>query len=132
MTKQCREEAVAQGHPFLQFIDENGPGIVNYNARAAATRQLEQSLGHALEALQTQQLIVHELEKELGIHPRWTEGSPEWREAVRLDRTREYRLAVDHLEGLVVARLAELDERGRANKGLPATILESSILNRVV
>ena len=59
-------------------------------------------------------------EAKLGVTVRWTPGCAEWNKAETMTRTREYRKALDKLEGLVVAQIFELTKLNRAGTGKPA------------
>ncbi|KAG8911652.1 hypothetical protein FRC02_006489 [Tulasnella sp. 418] len=61
--------------------------------------------------------LVCELEAQLGGGPRWTVETEEYIKAKELLRTRKYRLALDHLESLVVQRLFELQKGHLASTG---------------
>ena len=69
--------------------------------------------------------MVQELEGKLEIHVRWTLDDPNWQAATKLVAKREYRRSLDHLKGLVVARLFELSKMNRADTG--KSLLFSSI-----
>ena len=87
-------------------------------ANTRATRQTETARRHALENYEKDLRLVQDLENKLGISRRWVPGDPEWEDAERLVFNRKYQRAVDHLEGLVVARIFELGKMNRAGTGL--------------
>lgn len=56
------------------------------------------------------QVNVADLESQLGLYHRWTPTSPEYLRTKEYIRIRKWRLALDHLERLVVQRLFELQK----------------------
>ena len=90
----------------------------SYMANTRATRQTETARRHALENYEKDLHLVQDLENKLGISRCWVPGDPEWEDAERLVFNRKYQRAVDHLEGLVVARIFELGKMNRAGTGL--------------
>lgn len=65
----------------------------------------------------TLQRAVQDYELKLGIDERWVPEFEEWQEACRSEAEHTYQCAIDHLEGLVVARLFELEKMNRAGTG---------------
>lgn len=61
---------------------------------------------------------VQALEQKLGLQSRWLEGSEEWGAAKKLVAEREYRKALDKLEGLLVARIFEMSRLNVAGTGM--------------
>ncbi|KAG1775054.1 hypothetical protein EV702DRAFT_1199651 [Suillus placidus] len=57
------------------------------------------------------------LECKLEIEKRWTPHDAEWQRVGRLVANRKYQRALDHLKGLVVARIFELTRMNRAGTG---------------
>ena len=90
----------------------------SYMANIRVTRQTEMARRHALENYEKDLRLVQDLENKLGISRRWVPRDPEWEDAERLVSNRKYQHAVDHLEGLVVARIFELGKMNRAGTGL--------------
>lgn len=81
---------------------------IGYGQAAQSTRRLETQRRHAQE-LQVKALeAVHDLELRLQLTSRWVEGGNEWVAAAEMVRKRRYQRALDHLEGLIIARLFEL------------------------
>lgn len=68
---------------------------------------------------------MHDLELRLGVESRWIRGDAKWIAAAEMVRKRRYQRALDHLEGLIIARVFELGkchmpetgESGRADVG---------------
>ena len=81
------------------------------------TRRNETLQRHAQESYDKDLLIVQELKRKLNISRRWVPEDEEWQSAGRLVASREYRRALDNLEGLVVAWLFELTKMNRAGTG---------------
>ena len=92
--------------------------LCSYDTNVRTTRQAETVRRHALENYKKDLCLVQELENKLGISQRWVSGDPEWENTKRLVANRKYQRAVDHLEGLVVARIFELTKMNRAGTGL--------------
>ena len=60
---------------------------------------------------------IVEMEIDLSITTRWTPGSPEYDDALRLMDERQFCQALDNLERLVVQRLFELTKLGASGLG---------------
>jgi hypothetical protein len=82
------------------------------------TVRLETACRHALENYEKDLKIVHDLEMKLGVDKRWQPEDIEWQNAARLVANRKYQLALDTLEGLIVARIFELSKMNRAGTGM--------------
>ncbi|KZP05529.1 hypothetical protein FIBSPDRAFT_673874, partial [Athelia psychrophila] len=61
--------------------------------------------------------VVLDLETKLNITARWTPESEEWVHAGTMVAMRRYQGAVDHLEGLIVARMFELTKMNMSQTG---------------
>ena len=95
----------------------------SYEANASQARKTETARRHAMEKHETNLRMVQELEGKLGVDVRWTPNDRDWQAAVKLVAEREYHRALDHLEGLIVARLFELSKMNRAGTGKSFVIL---------
>ncbi|KAF8585660.1 hypothetical protein K439DRAFT_1615792 [Ramaria rubella] len=95
--------------------DIQGPGA--YQCAAVSSWKLEAAHARALETLLTLQKAIQDLETKLEIEVRWVPTSPEWIATQSLIDTCKYRCALDHLEGLVVARLFELTKAHQPGTG---------------
>ncbi|KAJ7089281.1 hypothetical protein B0H15DRAFT_922742 [Mycena belliarum] len=84
------------------------------NLRAA---ELETQRRQAIELRDNLVVAVHELEVRLDVTERWQPGSDEWSEAAVLVAHRRYQRALDHLHGLVIARLFELTKCNMSGTG---------------
>ncbi|KZP05572.1 hypothetical protein FIBSPDRAFT_914860 [Athelia psychrophila] len=60
---------------------------------------------------------VLDLEEKLQIETRWTPECQEWRDAATLVSMSKYQLALDNLEGLIVARMFELTKMNMSQTG---------------
>ncbi|KAM6490953.1 hypothetical protein JOM56_001313 [Amanita muscaria] len=104
-------------------VDETGPGRNFFNMSAAdigqrdKTRAIETKRRHVIEKRDRCLERVQELERKLLILSRWTRDSSEWAAAAEKVRLRDYRRAVDTLEGLVVSRLFELSKMNMSQTG---------------
>ena len=81
------------------------------------TKSLETAHRHALEHYEKDLRVVQDLEIRLGIVDRWEPGTPEWQRAGELVSMRRYQRALDHLEGLIVARMFELTKMNMSQTG---------------
>jgi hypothetical protein len=74
---------------------------------------------HAFETLERYADVLHIFEKQHNRDrtKRWTPDMPEWQAASAYHSTREYQKALSKLEGLVVARLFELQKMGLSGTG---------------
>ncbi|KAG1793324.1 uncharacterized protein HD556DRAFT_1479424 [Suillus plorans] len=93
------------------------PGSSFGQADVSMTVRLETARRHALENYEKDLKIVHDLEMKLGVDKRWQPEDIEWQNAGRLVANRKYQLALDTLEGLIVARIFELSKMNRAGTG---------------
>ncbi|KAJ7768088.1 hypothetical protein DFH07DRAFT_736485, partial [Mycena maculata] len=82
-------------------------GEASYTEVARATRRIETQRRHA-QVRDKVLAAVHDLELCIPIDTRWIEGGEKWEAAARMAHRRRYQRALDHLEGLVVARMFEL------------------------
>ncbi|KAG2072025.1 hypothetical protein BDR04DRAFT_1191770, partial [Suillus decipiens] len=73
---------------------------------------------HALEDYERNLRLVQALEHNLRIINHWVPEDGEWQKAGRLMANRKYQCALDHLEGLVIARIFELAKMNRAGTGV--------------
>ncbi|KAJ7736987.1 hypothetical protein DFH07DRAFT_870634 [Mycena maculata] len=89
--------------PFMPGGEE-----VSYAEAAKATRRIETQRRHAQELRDKVLAAVHDLELRMSIEERWIEGGEKWEAAATMVHRRRYQRALDHLEGLVVARMFEL------------------------
>ena len=92
--------------------------LCSYDTNVCTTRQAETVRCHALENYEKDLCLVQELENKLGISQHWVSGDPEWENTKCLVANQKYQHAVDHLEGLVVARIFELTKMNRAGTDL--------------
>jgi hypothetical protein len=81
------------------------------------TKSLETARRHTLERYEKDLKVAQDLETRLGIVERWESGSPEWQKAGELVSMRRYQRALDHLEGLIVARMFELTKMNMSQTG---------------
>lgn len=81
------------------------------------TRVTETARRHAQEKVSKRLEVVQSLELRLEISERWAADSVEWQETARMVVMRKYQRALDHLEGLIVARMFEMTKVNRAQTG---------------
>lgn len=89
-----------------QSTSSNGPAPLSEAKRRKIIAQHENAAN-----------AVSELEERLNIAVRWEPGSFEWQDAAKLVANRRYQRALDHLEGLIVARMLELTRMNMARTG---------------
>ncbi|KAI6010380.1 hypothetical protein BKA83DRAFT_4467512 [Pisolithus microcarpus] len=77
---------------------------------------------HVLENYEKDLACMQELERKLNIDIRWKLEDAEWQCTGRLVANREYQRALDHLKGLVVARIFELSKMNRAGTAIRAAL----------
>jgi hypothetical protein len=78
---------------------------------------METARRHALEHYEKDLRVAQDLETRLSIVKHWEPGSPEWQRAGELVSMRRYQRALDHLEGLIVARMFELTKMNMSQTG---------------
>ncbi|KAG1784879.1 uncharacterized protein HD556DRAFT_1435328 [Suillus plorans] len=83
----------------------------------ASTNRIETTRRHAMENYEKDLKAVQELETKLGVTRRWEQEDQEWKDVGRLVANRKFQRALDHLEGLVVARIFELSKMNQAGTG---------------
>ncbi|KAG1785400.1 uncharacterized protein HD556DRAFT_1435129 [Suillus plorans] len=93
------------------------PGSSFGQADISMTVRLKTARRHALENYKKDLKIIHDLEMKLGVDKHWQPEDIEWQNAGWLVANRKYQLALDTLEGLIVARIFELSKMNRAGTG---------------
>jgi hypothetical protein len=94
------------------------PSTVQFGAHdITLTNRIETARRHAIENYEKDLKVVQELETKLGVTRRWVPEDQEWKDAGHLVANRKFQRALDHLEGLVVARIFELSKMNRAGTG---------------
>ncbi|KAJ7808980.1 hypothetical protein B0H14DRAFT_3090965 [Mycena olivaceomarginata] len=88
-----------------------------YAEAAKQTRRLETQRRHAGEVVTKNLAAVQDLELRLGIATRWVAGGEEWDKAALMVKNRSYQRALDHLQGLIVARMFELAKMNMSGTG---------------
>lgn len=91
------------------------------------TRVVETKRRQLMEVYKTDIRYVQILEAKLNT-PRWEAEGPECMEAMKLLRMRKYQRSLDHLEGLIVARIFELSKANRSQTGKSVSFRSHSIL----
>ncbi|KAJ7057970.1 hypothetical protein C8F01DRAFT_1085809 [Mycena amicta] len=85
-------------------------GEDGYTGSVSDTRRLETKRRHMQENLTKALDHVHTMEQRLGISKRWEPADKEWVAAAKLVKNRRFHKALDELEGLIVARMFELNK----------------------
>ncbi|KAJ6522106.1 hypothetical protein DFH09DRAFT_1251024 [Mycena vulgaris] len=81
------------------------------------TRRLETQRRHALELRAKTLAVVQDLELRLGTEARWVRDDANWVATTEMVSKRRFQRALDHLEGLVIARMFELTKVNMAGTG---------------
>ncbi|KAG2034071.1 hypothetical protein BDR03DRAFT_870823 [Suillus americanus] len=89
----------------------------SYNAQVKDTCKAEGAQWHALKNYDRHLNLVQALELKLKIKKCWTPEDAQWQKVGRLVANWKYQHALDHLEGLIVARIFELTKMNRAGTG---------------
>ncbi|KAG1872000.1 hypothetical protein C8R48DRAFT_670407 [Suillus tomentosus] len=76
----------------------------------ASMNRIKTTRRHAMENYEKDLKAVQELETKFGVTCRWEQEDQAWKEVGRLVANQEFQRALDHLEGLVVARIFELSK----------------------
>ena len=92
------------------------------------TRSIEMKRRQLIEKHDNCLNCVHELERRLHIVKPWVAGSEEWLAARKKVEHRDYRRALDALEGLVVSRLFELSKMNMSQMGMPFAMSVGALL----
>ncbi|KAJ6547650.1 hypothetical protein B0H19DRAFT_1212174 [Mycena capillaripes] len=90
---------------------------MEYYQKLVNLQDAEYARRHALELRAKALAVVQDLEMRMGIEVRWVEGGEKWEAAAEMVYKRRYQRALDHLEGLVVARMFELAKCHMAGTG---------------
>ena len=116
MTKGLgRRELDANRWVLATPLSSFGPSDASRTARQETARR------HALENYEKDLNVVQELEMKLGVSKRWQPQDAEWQQAGQLVARCKYQRALDHLEGLVVARIFELSKMNWAGTGVDSS-----------
>ena len=89
-------------------------GTKGYESEASETRRMESAKVQGLDSVLTLQTAARSIEQKLGIQIRWTPYTDEWKRVDKSCAEREFDKAVDHLEGLVISRIFELEKMNQA------------------
>ncbi|KAJ7113683.1 hypothetical protein C8R43DRAFT_1091391 [Mycena crocata] len=117
LSKEPLEETLQMEYLQKLIILEEHDCQTTYDAAVKETRRIETQRRHALELHGKSLAVVQDLEYRLRITPRWVHGSSEWEATEKLVQNRRYQRALDHLEGLVVARMFELTKVNMSGTG---------------
>lgn len=88
-----------------------------YRTNISKTASIEEAARNGLDSLLALQNAARRLEDKLVVTKRWTETCDDWKRVDISIAERDYRKAIDRLEGLVVARLFELSKMNQAGTG---------------
>lgn len=73
---------------------------------------------HAQEKVSKKLKVVQSLELQLEISKCWATDSVEWKETARMVVMCKYQRALDHLEGLIIARMFEMSKANHSQTGM--------------
>ncbi|EIW75170.1 hypothetical protein CONPUDRAFT_66193, partial [Coniophora puteana RWD-64-598 SS2] len=99
-----------QDNGYVSFLVN--PTWINTTSNASsasAARIAGSKVRHAQENYDRSCQLVQDIERRLEINTRWTSADDEWQKAGRLVAKRTYQRTLDKLEGLLVARILEMD-----------------------
>ena len=109
----------------LQWVSQRpqnfAQGSSSYGTDASETQRMESANTRGLDSVLTLQTAARRLETNLGIDARWGPDSEDWKRVDKSWSEREFDKAVDRLEGLVIARIFELEKMNGAHR--PASSL---------
>ncbi|KAJ7226507.1 hypothetical protein B0H12DRAFT_1205258 [Mycena haematopus] len=98
--------------PFIDAQSDAG-----YAEAAKSTRRIETQRRHALELQEKALAAVHDLEARLEITVRWVPESEKWVAVAAMVGKRRYQRALDHLQGLIIARMFEMAKCNMSGTG---------------
>ncbi|KZO93751.1 hypothetical protein CALVIDRAFT_485477, partial [Calocera viscosa TUFC12733] len=104
-TSSCSEKL----GQFDKFINTTPDNFLLLSAKVQ-DMALTYDYNSVLRAQERLERLALRYEAQLAIDQRWTPEHPQWQEAEHALAHREYNLALDHLEGLVVQRLFEMEK----------------------
>ncbi|KAJ7736214.1 hypothetical protein DFH07DRAFT_870697 [Mycena maculata] len=98
--------------PFIPAETDDG-----YAEAVKATCQIETQQRHTLELQARALAAVQELEVRLAVTTRWMPGGEKWTAVAKMVGKRRYQRALDHLQGLIIARMFELAKCNMSGTG---------------
>ncbi|KAI0059807.1 hypothetical protein BV25DRAFT_1808428 [Artomyces pyxidatus] len=104
----------------LQKLDTSVAGSDGFNAKALRTEEVkakEKARQSAARKVTFAMKVVDDYELRLDINERWLPTSPKYRRVIDYIKRKDFILAVDALEGLVIQRLFELAKANIAGTG---------------
>lgn len=105
----------------VTFVNASNPDNFNDTAHIKSNQAFVQAKiaerNGALRKLQHAEEAAIDMERRLGITARWTDDSPEYKEAFAYVQNRRFIRAVEELERLVIQRLFELSKANLAGTG---------------
>ncbi|KAJ6569171.1 hypothetical protein B0H19DRAFT_1209333 [Mycena capillaripes] len=115
LSKEPLEESMEM--EYYQKLVMPAQADASYADAAASTRKIETQRRHALELQAKALAVVQDLEMQMEIEARWVEGDEKWTAAAEMVYRQHYQRVLDHLEGLVMARMFELAKCHMAGTG---------------
>jgi len=113
----------------MTFSFLNPSPLSTYETEASATRRLETARRAATDELTVAMRAVRDLELKLNIEQTWTEADPEYQDAKKYLRHRDFHRALDHVQQLVVQRLFEMSKANIVGMGNVAPVHSVLILH---
>ncbi|EKM49342.1 uncharacterized protein PHACADRAFT_188921 [Phanerochaete carnosa HHB-10118-sp] len=114
---QTLENARAQAAQASAAYDSLEYNIQHGNLRGGAITAIKNHHRHAWTRLERAETDVELLEKESDVDKRWTPEDQCYKDAVKEQVLRKYRLALDNLKRIVIQRLLELSKLGMSGLG---------------
>jgi biotin synthase-related radical SAM superfamily protein len=90
---------------------------VDANSRNQTQKSIEAAHRRNLAKLERASKAVEDYEVRLGVQIRWSPDDKEWQEAAKRLRKREYQLALDNVERLLVSCIFELSKMNLSQTG---------------
>ncbi|KAG1860363.1 hypothetical protein F4604DRAFT_1882611 [Suillus subluteus] len=108
LPKVMQDLRIGDDSVFESWLDEE---------KVRTTCKVESMQCHAVEDYDRNLKLVQALECKLEVSTHWVPEDTDWQKVGRLIANRKYQCALDHLEGLVVARIFELTKMNRVGTG---------------
>lgn len=105
---------------------------VSYSATTSQTRKKETERRHLREKWDRVSRDVIGMELKMGIDPRWTPDTPNYKATLQYIAERDYQVALEKLHGLVVQRLFELHNMNISQTGNLGNSYDVHVANRHV
>ncbi|KAJ7190918.1 hypothetical protein GGX14DRAFT_381613 [Mycena pura] len=116
LRREPAEETLAMEY-YQKLVNLQAATALPRKLRGPGQRRLEAQRRHAIENHGKAQMLVNDMEVRMSIAVRWVPDSDEWKDAAIMVRRRRYQRALDHLQGLIIARMFELTKMNMSGTG---------------